>query len=220
MAEVLSRTRRAGEAGSVRQIGNRELPSNIEIKAKVRERDRFRCIARRIATEPCQTLYQEDVFFRVRKGRLKLRIFSDSAGELIQYERPDSSGAKQSNYQIHSTSKPLELRKLLADALGETVIVKKKREVYVVGQTRIHLDDVDELGTFMELEVVLSPNQPPEEGCSIAYDLMEQLGIQESDLVPCAYADLLQDKAEQTHAVGHPGTRCPGSPGAPPLAGN
>ena len=184
-------------ARSVRQMGNRELPSNIEIKATVREPDQFRRIAMRIATEPCQTLHQEDVFFRVRKGRLKLRIFSDGSGELIQYERADTSGAKQSDYQIHCTSKPLELRKLLAAALGETVTVKKKREVYMAGQTRIHLDEVDELGTFMELEVVLSPDQTPEEGRSIASDLMEKLGIQESDLVPCAYADLLQDKAEQ-----------------------
>ena len=177
------------------------MPSNIEIKATVRELDRLRCIATRIATEPCQTLHQEDVFFRARRGRLKLRIFSDSSGELIHYERPDTSGAKQSNYQIHETSKPLDLRKLLSDALGETVTVKKKREVYLVGQTRIHLDEVDELGTFMELEVVLSPNQTPEKGRSIASDLMEKLGINESDFVSCAYADLLQNKAEQDAAL-------------------
>ncbi|MCK4546307.1 MAG: class IV adenylate cyclase [Candidatus Eisenbacteria sp.] len=182
---------------TVAQMGNRELPSNIEIKAMVRELDRFRFIAMRIATEPCRTLHQEDVFFRVRKGRFKLRIFSDSSGELIQYERPNARGARQSDYRIYSTSKPLELRKLLADALGETVTVKKKREVYMVGQTRIHLDEVDELGTFVELEVVLDSNQTPEQGRSIVSELMEKLGIQESDLVPCAYADLLQDKAEQ-----------------------
>jgi len=142
-------------------------------------------------------LQQEDVFFHVRKGRLKLRIFSDSSGELIQYERPDVHEAKLSHYQIHSTSKPLELRKLLADALGEVVTVKKKREVYMVGQTRVHLDEVDELGTFLELEIVLSPGQTPEEGNGIATGLMEKLGIKESDLIPCAYADLLRNKTGQ-----------------------
>ena len=153
------------------------MPSNIEIKAAVRELNGLRCIAQRLATEPCEILHQEDVFFHVRTGRLKLRIFSDSSGELIQYERPDTSGAKQSDYQIHGTSKPMELRRLLSNALGETVTVKKKREVYLVGQTRIHLDEVDELGTFVELEVVLNPDQSPEEGQSIASDLMGKLGI-------------------------------------------
>ncbi len=66
----------------------------------------------------------------------------------------------------------------------------------MVGQTRIHLDQVDELGTFVELEVVLDSNQTPEQGRSIASALMEKMGINESDLVSCAYADLLQDKAE------------------------
>jgi predicted adenylyl cyclase CyaB len=173
------------------------MPSNIEIKARVGDMDRLRRIATRIATEPCRTLHQEDVFFRAERGRLKLRIFSDNSGELIQYERPDVSGAKVSNYQIHGTSRPLELRKLLADALGETIIVKKRREVYMVGQTRIHLDEVDELGTFMELEVVLNPGQTPEQGREIASALMETLGVQTSDLIPCAYADLLKNKAEQ-----------------------
>jgi predicted adenylyl cyclase CyaB len=146
-----------------------------------------------IATEPCETLNQEDVFFRTHKGRLKLRIFTHSLGELIYYERPDTTGSKQSNYQIHRTSKPLELRELLAAALGETITVKKKREVYIEGQTRIHLDEVDELGAFMELEVVLRPGQDPDEGRSIASDLMEKLGVDECDLVPCAYVDLLSE---------------------------
>ncbi len=155
-----------------------------------------------LATEPCQALNQEDVFFRTHTGRLKLRILTDGFGELIHYERPDTSGSKQSTYQIHETSKPLELRQLLAAALGETITVKKRREVYVVGQTRIHLDEVDELGSFMELEVLLSPSQDPEEGRLIVSDLMEKLGVNESDLVPCAYADLLLNEAEQGAAAG------------------
>lgn len=178
------------------------MPSNIEIKAKVRELDTLRGLAESIATEPSRTVHQTDVCFQSSKGRLKLRIFTRSSGELIYYERPDTRGSKQSRYQIHETSKPLELRQLLAVALGETITVKKKREVYMVGQIRIHLDEVEELGSFVELEVVLSPNQDPEEGRGIASDLMDKLGINESDLVPCAYADLLSAKVEQD-AGGH-----------------
>lgn len=172
------------------------MPSNIEIKAKVKDLNRLRSAVMEIATGPCQVLHQEDVFFHVRRGRLKLRIFTNDFGELIYYERPDSTGPKRSNYQIYSTSKPLELRRLLAAALGETITVKKKRELYMVGQTRIHLDEVGQLGTFMEIEVVLGPEQSPEDGKRIAYALMEKLGINKSDLVSCAYADLLLVKAE------------------------
>lgn len=173
------------------------MPSNIEIKASVKELGRLRRIATRISAEPCETVYQEDVFFRVVNGRLKLRILSDSSGELIHYERPDTRIAKRSDYRIHRTSRPLELRRLLAHALGETVTVKKRREVYIVGPTRIHLDEVDGLGNFVELEVVLRRGQTAEEGRSIAGDLMEKMGIRESDLVPCAYADLLMGTSEQ-----------------------
>jgi len=87
------------------------------------------------------------------------------------------------------------LRTLLAAALDETVIVKKKREVFLVGQTRIHLDEVDELGTFVELEVVLNPGQSAAEGQQIVADLMQKLGIEEADLVSRAYADLLAAKS-------------------------
>jgi predicted adenylyl cyclase CyaB len=75
--------------------------------------------------------------------------------------------------------------------LDEIITVKKKREVYIVGQTRIHLDEVDELGTFIELEVVLSPDHDPEEGRTIATELMKKLGINETDLVSGSYADIL-----------------------------
>jgi len=174
------------------------VPTNIEIKARVSDLNRLRQVAGQIATEPCQLLHQEDVFFRTRRGRLKLRTFAEGSGELIYYERPDTRASRQSWYRIHGTSRPLELRQMLAAALGETVTVKKKREVYMAGQTRIHLDEVDDLGTFMELEVVLGAGQDPEEGRGIAADLMEKLGITESDLVPCAYADLLLSRTPQS----------------------
>jgi len=167
------------------------LPYNIEIKAKVSNMDKLRSLAKNIATKPCQIIHQEDVFFQTGTGRLKLRILSPNIGKLIHYERPNTNGIKLSSYLIYETSKPGELRNLLATSLGEIITVKKKRELYITGQTRIHLDEVDELGSFMELEVVLNPDQTPEDGRLIASELMEKLGVNESDLVSCAYADLL-----------------------------
>jgi predicted adenylyl cyclase CyaB len=177
--------------------GESSVPTNVEIKAKVADLDRLRHTVVQIASGPRETIRQEDVFFRTPRGRLKLRIFADGLGELIYYERPDTARSKQSHYQIHRTAEPLPLRHLLSAALGETVTVKKTREVYLVGQTRIHLDEVDQLGPFLELEVVLRPGQDPEEGRAIASDLMEKLQVHASDLVPCAYADLLVGRSPE-----------------------
>jgi predicted adenylyl cyclase CyaB len=170
------------------------MPSNIEIKARVDDPDRLRLAAAGLASEPPRVLDQEDVFFRTEKGRLKLRTLGADRGQLIYYQRPDTPGCKQSRYRIHETRSPAELRGLLAAALGETVTVRKRREVYLAGQTRIHLDEVRGLGTFVELEVVLRPGQPPEEGREIARDLMRKLGVEESRLVACAYADLVSGR--------------------------
>jgi predicted adenylyl cyclase CyaB len=171
------------------------MPSNVEIKASVRDPGRMRAMVEKAAGSPARIIHQEDIFFRSGSGRLKLRILSDDSGELIYYRRPDTVGARMSDYTVYRTDRPRQLRALLAQALGETVTVRKKRELYMAGQTRIHLDEVEGLGTFLELEVVLRPGQSFEEGSRIAGELIGKLGINEADLVPCAYGDLIMMKA-------------------------
>jgi predicted adenylyl cyclase CyaB len=80
----------------------------------------------------------------------------------------------------------------LATALGATAVVRKQRTLLWVGQTRVHLDEVEGLGSFLELEVVLEADQSVARGTAIAHDLMARLGVDEDDLVPVAYVDLLQ----------------------------
>lgn len=167
------------------------MPSNIEIKARVHDPARVRLLAERLSDTPPVTIRQHDTFFTCPNGRLKLREFSPDAGELIFYRRADVSGTKQSDYLIARTSRPPELRAVLATAFGEQQTVVKTRVVLHTGQTRIHLDSVAGLGSFLELEVVLSEGQAPEEGHHIARELMRALEISEHDLVAGAYADLL-----------------------------
>lgn len=186
------------------------MPSNVEIKARVDNLDRLRPIAERLTTEPPRIIVQEDIFFACSRGRLKLRIFPDNTGEIIHYVRPDAAEARLSHYEIYRTSTPQVLRRILTSAYGQTVVVKKTRTLYLAGQTRIHLDEVLDLGTFVELEVVLTPGQAAEEGHRIARELMKQLEIQPANLVPCAYADLLAAKAEQRLK---PGVDSPGASG-------
>jgi predicted adenylyl cyclase CyaB len=77
-------------------------------------------------------------------------------------------------------------------AYGIRGVVKKTRYLYLVGQTRVHLDDVEGLGQFMELEVVMREGQNDMDGQVIAEGLMAALGVEENDLLEGAYMDLLE----------------------------
>lgn len=170
------------------------MGSNIEIKARARDYRALRSIAERLSGGSGQLIEQEDTFFLVPKGRLKLRAFSPTEGELIYYERKDAEGPTQSLYSIAPTSDPASLKATLAGALGIRGTVRKKRFLYLVGQTRIHLDEVEKLGWFLELEVVLEPGQEIREGETIARELMAQLNIPDEDLIDTAYIDLLESE--------------------------
>jgi len=167
------------------------MPRNIEIKARLTDPAAVRRRAEAIATAAPAIIVQADTFFHVPHGRLKLRRFDDGSGELIHYERPDAEGPKESLYTIARVEQPEQIAALLTDALGVRCVVRKTRTLLLVGQTRIHLDQVEGLGSFLELEVVLRPDQDPAEGERIAAELMRRLGIDAQALVSGAYADLL-----------------------------
>lgn len=170
------------------------MARNIEIKARARDFQGQMSIARSLSGGKVQHLIQEDTFFEVPYGRLKLRAFGDGTAELIQYERPDSVEPSECRYIRHATDDPDSLKETLTRSLGIRAIVRKNRTVYFVGQTRVHFDVVEDLGKFIELEVVLRQGEKEESGAAIAEDLMEKLGIDKSDLIEHAYVDLLEKK--------------------------
>jgi predicted adenylyl cyclase CyaB len=168
------------------------MPSNIEIKARVHDLAAFDARARALSDSPLQLIPQVDTFFIMPRGRLKLREFDSGMAQLIYYERPDEDGPKRSDYTIFETRDPETLKLLLSRALGVRGRVEKLRHLYLIGQTRIHLDEVKGLGCFMELEVVLQPGQSEQEGSEIAERLLLELGIDQQDLLESAYMDLLE----------------------------
>jgi predicted adenylyl cyclase CyaB len=166
---------------------------NVEIKAKVADLGAIRRVMAGLADSGPMEMEQEDTFFGCPRGRLKLRRFDGCVeAELIYYERPESSGPKESRYVVHPTADAEGLREVLVAALGVRGVVRKRRAVYMVGQTRVHLDRVEGLGEFVELEVVLEPQQDSADGVLIARELMAKLDISQSRLVDKAYIDLLQ----------------------------
>jgi predicted adenylyl cyclase CyaB len=170
------------------------MARNVEIKATVSDFSRVTAAFAALATtEPVQVA-QEDTFFHCPRGRLKLRRLSAAAGELIHYERPDEAGPKTSRYIVVPTAEPDRLRDALAAAYGVVGVVRKRRTVRLIGRTRVHLDTVEHLGSFVELEVVLSDDEPLEPAVAEARRLMTALGIGEEQLVGGAYIDLLRPR--------------------------
>lgn len=167
------------------------MARNVEIKARLACRDETeKRVAALTPNEPL-LLVQRDTFFAVPHGRLKLRRIEGSYAELISYDRPDTAGPSESIYTRCPVSDPDVLGSILESSLGIAGEVVKRRTLYWIGQTRVHIDDVDGLGSFLELEVVLDDDQAVSDGEATARDLMDQFGITPDELVACAYVDLL-----------------------------
>ena len=167
------------------------MPRNIEIKARITSVEALSPTVAALATEGPIEIAQDDTFFRCASGRLKLRTFSATAGELIFYRRANQQGPKESFYVRTPTPSPASLREALTLAYGQDGRVVKHRTLYLVGRTRVHLDRVEGLGHFLELEVVLNEVESVEAGILEAHALMALLGVQPSALVDTAYVDLL-----------------------------
>ena len=166
------------------------MPSNVEIKAGAGDWDRQITIARALA-DKTEELVQEDTFFNCPRGRLKLRELAGGESYLIFYLRSDLKGPKSSVYYPSAVKDPASMKALLGAAFGFGRTIKKKRLLFLSGATRIHFDDVEGLGRFIELEVCMKEGQSQAEGEAVAKVFMERLGIAEADLLETAYADML-----------------------------
>jgi len=173
------------------------MAENIEIKARLTDPVRAHWLAGALSDVPAQVLSQRDVFFCVPRGRLKLRWQGGNRAYLVYYERADDTGPRSSVYYVSKSRDPAVLEQLLAAALGVRGEVRKQRTLYMTGKTRIHIDSVDGLGHFLELEAVLAPGQTSEQAYEVVRSLMDQLEVSEANLVDVAYIDLLEQQAKE-----------------------
>jgi len=167
------------------------MPANIEVKAHVLNRDALIEPAQQLAGAEGIDIEQDDTFFRCAAGRLKLRTFSAEHGQLIFYQRPDAAGPSASFYTATVTTDPDGLRQALTLAYGTAGRVRKHRVLVVAGRTRIHLDRVEGLGDFVELEVAIDDPADARAAATETEEIMSALGIEPAQLVPTAYVDLI-----------------------------
>jgi predicted adenylyl cyclase CyaB len=175
-------------------LGSAPMPRNVEIKAYIESVDLLARKTAAIADQGPIEIDQDDTFFYCEAGRLKLRSLSLEEGELIFYRRADQHGPKESYYLRSLTSAPETLRELLTQAYGQAARVQKHRTLFLLGRTRVHLDDVKFLGHFLEIEVVLEEGEPVEAGIGEARSVMARLGIETAQLIDGSYVDLLAQK--------------------------
>nr|XP_002127902.1 uncharacterized protein LOC100182215 [Ciona intestinalis] len=170
------------------------MPRNVEIKAKIDNFDNFIQRVTSLSGDNGSVLEQQDFFYNCATGRLKLRSCTENGvnrSQLIFYTRPDSNGPKLSSFIVTPVQELKTMDDILTSTMGRKGIVTKQRTLFMIGQTRVHVDKVERLGNYMELEVMLRVDQSPEDGAKVANDLMRKLEISESQLVVGAYMDLI-----------------------------
>jgi predicted adenylyl cyclase CyaB len=168
------------------------VPTNLELKAHVASRTRAEDQARGAGAEECGVLRQTDTYFRVQTGRLKLRETAGSGAELVQYERREDANERWSSYRKIDVSDPDVLRTALADALGLLTVVRKERKLFLYRGARIHLDEVERLGSFIEFEV---PSDGRENPVHLMQELRKIFQVDENDIEKGSYSDLLLAKS-------------------------
>jgi len=163
---------------------------NIELKARLDSLDEARRTAQRLATDHPGVQIQTDTYFHCPDGRLKLREIEGEPAQLVWYARPDQRQAAASRYLLVTVPDPAGLKQALTAALGVRGVVRKQREVFLYRSVRIHLDEVDGLGQFLEFEAVLGPAGDESSGHALIDQLVGQFGITESSLLEKSYGDM------------------------------
>jgi homotetrameric cytidine deaminase len=176
--------------------------ARVNVELKVRDSDPSETAARcaALGADDKGVLHQRDTYFAARRGRLKLREEGERDGELVAYRRPDAREPSESRYVLAPVSVSAELTEALDSALGSpVVVVSKRRHLFIWEGVRIHLDEVEGLGSFIEFEAALQP-KAGKRGLAAAREkvarLRKELAIEDDALVSGGYADLLLDEPE------------------------
>ena len=167
---------------------------NIELKARDPAPSETAACCLALGASDQGVLAQSDTYYASRRGRLKLRIEEGAlGGELIAYGRPDAREVSESRYVLAPVAAADELAEALDAALGTVVVVSKRRRLFLWEGVRIHLDEVDGLGSFVEFEAVLPEAGDLATARAKVARLRTKLGVADDALVAVGYADLLID---------------------------
>lgn len=164
---------------------------NIELKAKTNNQDKLRQLLRDKNADFKGTDHQIDTYFKVNFGRLKLRE-GNIENHLIHYQRDNQAGPKASHVTLFSTQPNSSLKQILTQSLGILAVVDKTREIYFIDNVKFHLDQVQDLGTFVEIEAIDTFGTIGQKKLLEQCQYYQRLfGLSDTDLISCSYSDLL-----------------------------
>lgn len=165
---------------------------NLELKVRLANPGAMRTLLQRVGATRTDTLHQRDTYFSCPHGRLKLREIRGERSELIAYHRPNHARSRTSSYSVIPLERDqaLALRRSLAGTLGVRAVVRKTRSLWMLRHTRIHLDSVQELGTFLELETVIR-GISLSQGSREHREIVQALHLDHLPAIAGSYEDLL-----------------------------
>jgi adenylate cyclase class IV len=178
---------------------------NIELKATDPDPPASLEVCRTLGAADHGTIAQRDTYFAVARGGLKLREEQPGRPHLIQFERANEPQQRESRYRIIEVSDGASLCAALATTIGIHGVVAKRRHLLLWQSVRIHLDEVEQLGTFIELEAVAPPDSNLDHERQLVVELRDALGITDERLVALGYAaQLFHERSDAWPLVHEP----------------
>jgi predicted adenylyl cyclase CyaB len=169
------------------------MARNVEVKARLDDLDVARTAATRAGARFTWVDSQVDRYYELDGGRrVKLRTCGRAPAELIRYDRPETAGVRPSDYEVLPVRDP-EAEACLVPKGEPLVVVRKRRELWLVDNVRIHLDTVDGLGTFLELEAIVDATHDDDACHAAVRRLLAVFGVAEADCLRASYSDLLRE---------------------------
>ncbi|MEM1329574.1 MAG: class IV adenylate cyclase [Planctomycetota bacterium] len=166
---------------------------NIEFKAELRDRAMARAALRKLGASPILEMRQTDTYYNVPSGRLKKRECPGEPTEWVQYDRPHDASPKASDFSIYTER---EAKERFGEApLPVWLVVSKVRELYMLANCRIHLDIVEDLGEFLEVEALVSKDHPEDRCREAVREILDALRPALGEMIGVGYADLLAARA-------------------------
>ena len=165
---------------------------NIEIKARCNDHKTIEEVMQKMNFPFEGSETQTDTFFNVPIGRLKVREYNNKSAVLIPYIRPDVDKPRNSDYVLLDIKEPNQTIDILENMFGIRLVVEKVRKIYLYDNIRVHLDHIEDLGDFIELEGVVTQADQREETLQKVELLMELFEIKDTDIILNAYVDLLE----------------------------
>lgn len=189
----MSERRRVRSACILRRDGDTAM-HNVEFKAELRDLALARTVCGVLNATFIGTLEQTDTYYRIPSGRLKKRECVGEPTEYIFYDRANRTRPKLSHFTIYSEQQAAERFGL--QPLPVWLVVKKSRDLFMLGSVRIHLDKVEGLGSFIEFEALVSTSQNIARCHEVIADLRESFGPMLGEPIACGYSDLLSREGE------------------------